>query len=36
MLAAEDVSADEMRDLDPLIAKARKAKEKQQGGPSSC
>ena len=37
MLAAEDVSADEMRDLEKLIAKARKAKEKQsEGGPSSC
>ena len=29
MLSAEDVSADEMRDLEKMIAKARKAKEKQ-------
>ena len=29
VLSAEDVSADEMRDLEKMIAKARKAKEKQ-------
>ena len=29
MLSAEDVSADEMRDLEKIIAKARRAKEKQ-------
>lgn len=29
MLSAEDVSADEMRDLEKMIAKARRAKEKQ-------
>ncbi len=31
MLTAEEVSADEMRDLEKMIAKARRAKEKQQG-----
>lgn len=37
MLSAEDVSADEMRDLERMIAKARKAKEKQsEQGQSSC
>lgn len=29
MLSAEDVSADEMRELEKMIAKARRAKEKQ-------
>jgi BlaI family transcriptional regulator, penicillinase repressor len=29
MLSAEDVSAEEMRDLEKMIAKARRAKEKQ-------
>lgn len=29
MLSAENVSADEMRDLEKMIAKARRAKEKQ-------
>ena len=29
MLSVEDVSADEMRDLEKMIAKARRAKEKQ-------
>ena len=29
MLSAEDASADEMRDLEKMIAKARRAKEKQ-------
>jgi predicted transcriptional regulator len=29
MLSAENVSADEMRDLEKIIAKARRAKEKQ-------
>lgn len=30
MLAAEDISADEMRNLERLIAKARSAKQKEQ------
>ncbi len=30
MLAAEDVSADEMRSLEKMIAKARKAKQKEE------
>jgi BlaI family transcriptional regulator, penicillinase repressor len=30
MLAAEDISADEMRKLERLIAKARSAKQKEQ------
>ncbi len=32
MISAEDVSADEMRDLEKMIAKARRAKEKQDRG----
>ncbi len=31
MLEAENVSADEMRDLEKMIAKARKAKQKKEG-----
>ena len=30
MLSAEDVSADEMRDLEKMIAKARKAKQNEE------
>lgn len=32
MLSVEDVSADEMRELEKMIAKARRAKEKQDRG----
>jgi hypothetical protein len=32
MLSADEVSPTEMRELEKMIAKARKAKEKQGGG----